>query len=110
MNMELTSVTADMYRISQRLEKAANELYKMGEAKAQSEQVYRVKLAQEMLKLKVDGMSVGMISDVAKGNVGDYLFKRDYDEVRFKAALESLDAIKSQLSALQSILKYQTEV
>lgn len=27
-----------------------------------------------------------------------------------KAALESLDAIKSQLSALQSILKYQTEI
>lgn len=110
MTIELTSVTSDMYRISQRLEKAANELYKMGEAKAQSEQVYRVKLAQEMLKLKTEGMAVGMIADVAKGNVGDFLFKRDYDEVRFKAALESIDAIKSQLSALQSILKYQTEV
>lgn len=108
--MELTQVTDDMYRISQRLEKAANELYKLGEAKASSEQVYRVKLAQEMLRLKSDGMAVGMISDVAKGNVGEYLFKRDYDEVRFKAALESVDAIKSQLSALQSILKYQTEV
>lgn len=108
--VELTSVTSDMYRISQRLEKAANELYKMGEAKAQSEQVYRVKLAQEMLTLKANGMAVGMIADVAKGNVGDFLFKRDYDEVRFKAALESIDAIKSQLSALQSILKYQTEV
>ncbi|CAH1205796.1 hypothetical protein PAECIP111893_02421 [Paenibacillus plantiphilus] len=72
--MELTQVTDDMYRISQRLEKAANELYKLGEAKASSEQVYRVKLAQDMLKLKSEGMAVGMIADVAKGNVGEYLF------------------------------------
>lgn len=55
-------------------------------------------------------MSIGMIGDVAKGNVGEYLFKRDYDEVRWKAALESVDAIKSQLSAYQSILKYQDAV
>lgn len=108
--MELTVVNQEIYHASKRLEKAANELYKLGEAKANSEQVYRVKLAQEMLKLKAEGMAVGMISDVAKGNVGEYLFKRDYDEVRFKSALESVDAIKSQLSALQSILKYQIDV
>lgn len=108
--MELAQVTQEVYTASKRLEKSANELYKLGEAKASSEQVYRVKLAQEILKLKSDGMAVGMISDVAKGNVGDFLFKRDYDEVRFKAALESVDAIKSQLSALQSILKYQVDV
>lgn len=108
--MELTQVTQEVYTASKRLEKAANELYKLGEAKASSEQVYRVKLAQEILKLKSESMAVSMISDVAKGNVGDYLFKRDYDEVRFKAALESVDAIKSQLSALQSILKYQVDV
>lgn len=108
--MEMIKVSDDMYVISKRLEKAANELYKLGDAKASSEQVYRVKLAQEMLKLKTDGMSIGMIGDVAKGNVGDYLFKRDYDETRFKCALVSIDAIQSQLSALQSIVKYQAEV
>jgi hypothetical protein len=108
--MELMQISAEVYTAAKRLEKAANELYKLGEAKAASEQVYRVKLSQEMLKLKTDGMGIGMIVDVAKGNVGDYLFKRDYDEARFKAALESVDAIKSQLSALQSILKYQDAI
>lgn len=108
--MEIAQVTQEVYTASKRLERSSNELYKLGEAKASSEQVYRVKLAQEMLRLKSEGMAVGMISDVAKGNVGEFLFKRDYDEVRFKAALESVDAIKSQLSALQSILKYQTDI
>lgn len=105
--MDLVQIGAEIFTCAKRLEKAANELYKIGEAKAQSEQVYRVKLAQQMLTLKSEGMSIGMIGDVAKGNVGDYLFKRDYDEVRWKAALESVDAIKSQLSAYQSLLKYQ---
>jgi hypothetical protein len=108
--MDLMQIGSEIYTCAKRLEKAANELYKLGDAKASSEQVYRVKLAQEMMKLKSESMSVGMIADVAKGNVGDYLFKRDYDEVRFKAALESVDAIKSQLSALQSILKYQDAI
>lgn len=108
--MDLIQIGAEISVCAKRLEKAANELYKIGEAKASSEQVYRVKLAQEMIKLKSEGMSVSMISDVAKGNVGEYLFKRDYDEVRWKAALESVDAIKSQLSAYQSILKYQDAV
>jgi hypothetical protein len=108
--MDLIQIGAEIFTCAKRLEKAANELYKIGEAKAQSEQVYRVKLAQEMIKLKADSMSIGMIADVAKGNVGDSLFKRDYDEVRWKAALESVDAIKSQLSAYQSILKYQDAV
>lgn len=108
--MDLIQIGAEIFTCAKRLEKAANELYKIGEAKASSEQVYRVKLAQEMIKLKADSMSIGMIADVAKGNVGDYLFKRDYDEVRWKAALESVDAIKSQLSAYQSILRYQDAV
>lgn len=108
--MDLMMIGNEIYTCAKRLEKAANELYKLGDAKASSEQVYRVKLAQEMMKLKSESMSIGMIGDVAKGNVGDYLFKRDYDEVRFKAALESVDAIKSQLSALQSILKYQDAI
>ena len=60
-----------------------------------------------MLKLKSECMSIGMIGDVAKGNVAEYLFQRDYDEVRWKAAIESVDAIKCQLSAYQSLLKYQ---
>jgi hypothetical protein len=105
--MDLVQINNEISICAKRLEKSANELYKIGDAKAHSEQVYRVKLAQEFIKLKSEGMSIGMIADVAKGNVGEYLFKRDYDEVRWKAALESVDAIKSQLSAYQSILKYQ---
>lgn len=108
--IELSSITNDLYRASQRLENASVELFKMGNEKVESEKIYRVKMAQEMLTLKAGGMAIGMIEDVAKGNVAEYLFKRDYDEVRFKSAIKSIEALQTQVSALQSILKYQDEI
>jgi hypothetical protein len=55
-------------------------------------------------------MPVAMIADVARGNIGDIMFERDAADAMFRAALESLGALQSQLSALQSILRIQQEV
>jgi len=108
--MELHQITNEIYAISQRLDKATKALYKLGLEKAETERVYRMRLAQEMLSLRSDGMPAAMIADVARGNLSDLLFQRDAAEAKFKAAIESLDALKSQLTALQSILKYQEQI
>ena len=108
--MELHQITNEIYAISQRLDKATKALYKLGLEKAETEREYRMRLAQEMLTLRAEGMPAAMIADVARGNLSDLLFKRDAAEAKFKAAIESLDALKSQLTALQSILKYQEQV
>ena len=105
--MELTQLTQEIYAVSKRLEKASTALYKLGDEKAETERVYRLRLTQEILTLKAEGMPATLISDVARGNVSDLRFQRDAAEARYKAAIESLGALKSQLSALQSILKYQ---
>jgi len=108
--MELTILTQEIYDVSKRLERASKALYRLAEEKAESERIYRMRLTQEMLALREQGMSVGLINDVARGNVSDLIFQRDAAEAKFKAALESLGALQSQLSALQSILKVQQEV
>jgi len=108
--MELQQITREIYDISKRLEKATTALYKLGIEKAETERLYRMRLSQEILSLRAEGMPAAMISDVARGNLSDLLFKRDAAEAKFKAAIESLEALKSQLSALQSILKYQEQV
>lgn len=105
--MELVQLTNEVYGVSQRLERASKALYKLGDEKAEAERIYRMRLAQEMLTLKSGGMAATMIADVARGNVSDLLFQRDAAESKFKSAIESLNALKSQLSALQSILKFQ---
>ncbi|MFK0524794.1 hypothetical protein ACINKY_21575 [Paenibacillus illinoisensis] len=108
--MELTSITSEIHAASQRLGKSADALFKLGKEKAEAERDYRSMLAQEMLRLKSEGMAATLITDIAKGNVSDYLFKRDFTEATFKAGIEAADAIKVQVSALQTILKYQTDV
>lgn len=66
-----------------------------------------MELAKELLRLKSEGMAVGILSDVARGNIADLLFKRDFSEIQYKSAIESMDVLKAQLTALQTIAKYQ---
>lgn len=108
--MELTNITKEIHAASQRLSKSADALFDLGREKAENERDYRSELAKEMLRLKAEGMQVTLITDIAKGNVSDKLFQRDLAEARFKAGIEAADAIKIQVSALQTILKYQTDV
>lgn len=108
--MELQNICQEIYNVSKRLDKASRAIYALGEEKAETERIYRMRLAQEMLELKAGGMAATMIADVARGKVSDLLFQRDAAEAKFKAGIEALGAIKTQLSALQSILKNVQEV
>lgn len=108
--MELTSVTKEIHAASQRLSKSADALFGLGKAKAEAERDYRLALSQEILKLRTEGMQATLIPDIAKGNVHEKLFQRDFTEAQFKAGIEAADAIKIQVSALQTILKYQSDI
>jgi len=108
--MDLLIVTQEIHAASQRLSKSADALFTLGRSKAEAERDYRLALAQEILKLRDDKVPVSIITDLAKGNVSESLFQRDLAEAQFKAGIEAADAIKVQVSALQTILKYQTEV
>nr|WP_150959325.1 hypothetical protein [Aneurinibacillus sp. XH2] len=108
--MNLTDIAKEMYETSKRLDQASRVLYKMAKERAETERIYRMRLAQEMLSLKAEGMSVTLIPDIARGNVAELKFKRDVAEGQYKAAIESLEALKSRLSALQSIFRHQEAI
>jgi hypothetical protein len=105
--MELMEVSTEIRNVSSRLQKAADEMFKLGVQKAQTERNYRMRLSQTILTLKAEGMAATLIPDVARGSISDLLFERDAADARFRAALEACAALKASLSALQSILKYQ---
>ncbi|MNW43553.1 hypothetical protein D3C74_207540 [compost metagenome] len=108
--MDLINVTSEIHAASQRLSKSADALFSLGKAKAEAERDYRLALSQEILKLRAEGIPVSIVTDLAKGNVADSLFQRDLTEAQFKAGIEAADAIKVQVSALQTILKYQSDM
>lgn len=107
--MELMNITKEIMETAQRLRNASTEIFFIGKAKAESERAYRRALMMEIMKLKEAKIPATLISDVARGNVADLLFERDAAEVKFKAAMESMAALKSTLSALQSVLRIQED-
>lgn len=110
--MELTQLTQEIYKASQRLDKSSRALYKLAEDKANAESAYRIKLAQTIAELRDKGLSITLIPDLARGNeeVSLLKLKRDLAEDVFKSAIESKRSIEAQLSALQTISKYQSDI
>lgn len=108
--MELQSITQEIHDASKRLSKGADLLFALARDFAQAEKEYRAEMAKEILRLKDTGMSVTLIPDLARGNVAELKFARDLAEQKYIAGRDSLRAIETQVSALQSILRVQGEV
>ncbi len=107
---ELLELTAIMRDRSKRLDKATRQIFKMAREKAESERDYRIALGQEIMKLRSEGMPATLVQDVARANIADIRFKRDLADTMYWSAVSSMDAIKTELSVLQTISKYQSEV
>jgi len=88
-----------------RLDEAQRILFKQAKEKAESERIYRMDLAQEILRLRAEGQPVAIVGDIARGSCADEKFQRDFAESRFKATLEAVEIIKVQISALQSLYR-----
>lgn len=82
----------------------------LAKAMAEAEQAYRSSLAKEIVKLKLEGMSVTLIPDIARGNTSELKFSRDLAEAKYTSGRDSLKAIMAQVNALQTIVKYVSEV
>lgn len=110
--MELQQLTTLILTASKRIDDATKAIYKLAKNKAETEEKYRIALAKEKLILKSEGMAISLIEDIARGkeDIARLKFERDYAEDMFKAAIESLRALRSELSALQSLYRNQEEV
>lgn len=108
--MECVDITRELYNGSKRLEEGSREIFNLAKAMAEKERDYRVALAKEKIKLRDEGMAIGLIEDVARGNLADLRYERDIAKETYIAARDSMRAIQVQINALQSILKIQSEV
>lgn len=110
--MELIQLTKEIYDVSQRLDKSSRTLYNLAKDKADAERTYRIKLAQKIMEIRESGQPASLVADLARGHeeVANLKYDRDLAEGIYKSAIESKRSIESQLSALQTITRYQTEV
>ena len=106
----MIEVTTKIIELTERLQKSQSILFRLAREKAETERVYRMELSKEILRLRADGIPVAIIGDIARGKCSELKFERDFKESAFKAAIEAVETIKTQINALQSILKYQSDI
>lgn len=89
---------------TQQLDMSIKQLRKSGTDYAQAERDYKILLRQECLKLRDEGMAIGMIDKTCYGipSVAEARFKRDIAEAVYKANLEAINSIKLQMRLLES--------
>ena len=89
------------------LEISIKQLRKSGTGYAQAEKDYKILLRQECLKLRDEGMAIGMIDKTCYGipSVAEARFKRDVAEAVYKANQEAINSIKLQIRLIENQLQ-----
>lgn len=86
------------------LDKAILDLRGNGTAYAEAEKNYKITLRQEVLKLRDEGMAIGMIDKVCYGIpiVAEERYKRDVAEAIYKANQEAINSLKLQIRIIDN--------
>lgn len=89
----------ELRQLTKQLDVCVRELRKSGTAYAEAERAYKVKLREVCLRMRADGMAVGVIDKTCYGHpeVADLRFRRDVAETVYKANVEAINSIKLQI-------------
>ena len=101
LQIELNNLRSD-------LNKAIKIIKERGKSKAIAERDYRVELAKEILRLRLEGMPVTIISDLCRGNekIAELKMNRDIAETLYESNLQfiystklNIDIVMKQIEA-----------
>ena len=97
----------DLQIKTKHLETSIKQLRTSGTEYAEAEKNYKILLRQECLKLRDEGMAIGMIDKTCYGipSVAEARFKRDVAEAVYKANIEAINSIKLQMRLIESQLQ-----
>lgn len=86
------------------LDQAIKDLRGNGTAYAEAEKNYKILLRQEVLKLRDEGVAIGVIDKICYGipSVAEARYKRDVAETVYKANQEAINSIKLQLRIIDN--------
>lgn len=89
------------------LQKSLESLKRTGKEYADSEKQYKVKLRQEVLKLRNEGEAIGVITLICYGipEVAELRFKRDVAEALYKANQEAINTYKLKIRIIENQLQ-----
>ena len=101
--METYDLYQELQNKQKQLDISIKKLRESGTNYAQAERDYKVKLREECLKLRDDGMAIGMIDKTCYGipSVAELRFQRDVAEAVYKANQEAINSLKLQMRLIE---------
>lgn len=104
--MENYDLYNELQTKTKQLVASIKELRRSGTEKAKKERDYKILLRQECLKLRAEGMAIGMIDKICYGipEVAQARFERDIADTVYTANIEAINSLKLQMRLIESQL------
>ena len=98
--------------LTKQLEVSIKSLRKTGTDYAEKERAYKVLLRQECLRLRDEGMAIGMIDKTCYGipSVAEARFRRDVAESIYKANQEAINSIKLRMRLIENQIQREWSI
>lgn len=102
----------ELDQLTRHLDVSIKSLRKTGSDYAQAERDYKVLLRQECLRLRDEGMAIGMIDKTCYGipSVAEARFRRDVAESVYKANQEAINSIKLRMRLIEAQIQREWSV
>lgn len=100
----MTDLYEELQAKTRQLDASIKQLRKNGTEYAEKERDYKVLLRSECLRLRDEGMAIGMIQLTCYGipSVAEARVRRDIAQVVYEANQEAIQAIKLQMRLIES--------
>ena len=82
------------------------ELKELSLEKAESERAYKVAKAKVIVRLRVEGTPVGIIQDLADGEVATLRLEKELKEDNYFIALQVIESYRKELEVYRGILSF----
>ena len=108
----MLSLDNELQQKTKELDTSIRLLRRNGTAYAQAEKEYKILLRSECLKLRDEGMAIGMIDKTCYGipAVAEARFNRDVAEAVYRANQEAINSIKLQLRLIEGQIQREWSV
>ena len=102
----------ELEALTRQLDVSIKSLRKTGSDYASAERDYKVLLRQECLRLRDEGMAIGMIDKTCYGipSVAEARFRRDVAESVYRANQEAINSIKLRMRLIESQIQREWSV
>nr|WP_315066483.1 hypothetical protein [uncultured Clostridium sp.] len=106
--MNIQGIVEKLNACTVTLSKGNTELKTLGLMKAQTEKAYRVKLAEEISRLREEKYPATLIMELAKGNeqVAEFRLQRDIAENSYYTCISAIENLRIEIETIRSKLSF----